>query len=391
MAAKQFLKKYKLTLPGQVSLSAVFLSLFFTVSSCQKSYLKPSSQLSGHDLTHDAHVEKLSTWLNILQRGLYEKYKIDTVYIGGGSSRAILDYFYSNKQQPLVMRDFDVFLVAHQKIDSQYARELGETIAKTYPLIGSLSVADLRPRPRVNPTLPPPENFTYNAGYGFFFLKGDDILDLSIYHTMADLGLNGIFDVDTVMIPLRYDTSLLDFFTNTLSQSKDYDILVQSGKILDKHRGYQSWRQKAPKVVKWGDIERDPMLGAIRVIRTFGKVGVKTPDTQTMNTIKQLIASEPQIQNRLQIVRNLLKLLEDKNFASEIRSLWSLGFFRQWQISLHRILTPLDTTGFEKLVKHCNDAVCRLKSLVRLTTPQEQEQIIADLKLVDPTLMAICR
>ena len=297
-----------------------------------------------------SHVEHSDEWRYVSQSlrevgaMMKEKYGIDRLYVGAGSARAILDTIYFGA--PLKMRDLDVFAVADRPVDRAFAVQVGQSLDS--PAVGELSTGDIRPRPRGNPNLPPEEQRKYNAGFGLFWQEGPNIFDLSIYHGPEDLRLNGIFDMDTVLIPISSDESLADVVERLTNRS--YAQAVEDGIVVDTSNGYVGWVQASPKIANWTEVERDPLVQVLRVIRNYGKSGTAEMDPATQKRLYDLSNNQDHPTNSLQIVRALKKVLGDKVAAEELKMASTTALFDRWSKPLGELISRLDTHELKALI-----------------------------------------
>ena len=267
---------------------------------------------------------QLSEWLEVLQAGLNDLTGIDTIWVGGGSARAILDHLYFGK--PLEMRDLDIFVVADQEVTEEFVEKIGSHIESEE--FGYFSRKDLRSRPRVPLDKPVLTRNHYVAGFGLFWLRANgEILDLSVYHSKAELDLNGIFDIDTMMIPLRYPSSLKEFVEK--AEEFPYPVLVENGDVYDRYDGYEKWVTGEVNIVNWLDIEADPILKVMRVVRTLFKNNRSSFTKEETENFRHLLKNAS-VDNPLQMTRSLLKILEDKEALAELDLLQKIGLFDHW-------------------------------------------------------------
>jgi len=219
------------------------------------------AQTLAKDAPVPPRLETLSDQLAIFQRRLHDEHGIDQIYIGGGSSRTILDAIYFGK--PLQSRDVDIFVVPNRKVTRRWAGKIADDLKAGFP--GELSLQGPEQRPRGNPALPEDRRYRYNAGYGFFLKQPNgEIFDISFYHRPADLDLNGCLNVDTVMIPLRSDETLAQLVDKM--RGRRYATLARKGVIHDRYGGYKGWQKKRYKVVHWAELESKPELWSIRQV-----------------------------------------------------------------------------------------------------------------------------
>jgi nicotinate-nucleotide adenylyltransferase len=334
-------------------------------------------------VTSEKGFKELNETLRYFQAKLNKEFGLESVYIGGGSSRAILDHIYFGK--PLEMRDLDVFVVAGKEVVPEYARSIG--MAAEGDELGRFSEENLRPRPRANPDLPVPERYAHNAGYGFFYLKEHQgrelIFDLSIYHSQNDLKLNGIVDFDMVMIKLDHGQDLASW-ARTLQTNDELvpiEKLASTKKIVDHNNGYQSWVQKKFKVINWANVEADPSQVTIRVARSLGKIGISEVPEEDAARLRKLISSQA-AGNNLQFVRNTLKLLEDKAAAEELKILASVGAFQTVSPQLQLKLQALKVDEIRLLLEKADNFYMGLSNAPPLDA-QRLLMLIDDLPLVE--------
>lgn len=358
----------------------ISLCLFSKININALDKISESSLLATHPEEH-ADFKQLSDWLKTLQTGLQEETGIDRIYIGGGAARAILDHLYFDR--PLTMRDLDVFIVANRPVDEEFARRIGQKLESTD--FGYFSRNDLRSRPRVPTTLPILERQKYNAGFGFFWVRDNgEILDLSIYHTKEDLHLNGVFDVETIMIVLSAETALEDFAKR--AQTIPFQQLVDAGTISDLHHGYRSWLNRDAKVVNWNEIEASPILRTFRVVRTYAKLGrSQLPESYEKNLRYLISLSKPE--NPLQLTRSLLKVLEDDHPEMQLKMLLELGVIQSWMPKLGQELSHFSVAQLKQILDQARPAVCsrgdplsmgKFRALLEFAPPEERLATLYD-------------
>lgn len=289
------------------------------------------AQTLAKDAPVPPRLETLSDQLAIFQRRLHDQHGIDQIYIGGGSSRAILDALYFGK--PLQTRDIDIFVVPNRKVTRGWAGKMAEDLMAGFP--GKLALQNLEQRPRGNPALPEDRRYRYNAGYGFFLKQPNgEVFDISFYHRPADLDLNGCLNVDTVMIPLRSNETLTQLVDKM--RGRRYATLARKGVVHDRYSGYKGWQKNRYKVVHWAELESKPELWSIRLARSFGKAGKKRLPAEAIARLHAVDRRHTKRPSRTLVVRYLSRMLADPNAEAELEMVKQAGL--------------LDTKGVTRLL-----------------------------------------
>lgn len=281
-----------------------------------------SQQETGIQTPSEA-LTRVSDRLTALQARLFAGYGISTIYIGAGSSLAVLDHCLDGKD--LVMRDLDIFACLGKEMTESTAFEMGRSLESAE--IGRFSAHDVRPRRRGNPNLPLPEAFDYNAGYGFFMLdEADAILDLTVFHTEEDMLLNGIMNVDKVRIRLDVGTSLVEQLAPLFEMG--VGGLGEIG-LEDPHGGYRCWRAGTAELANEFDVRRAPLQTILRIIRTFAKFPKPSISGRTCDQLRRLMADSEDNSVAFHTIRGLIKMLNDRNAVWELKLLRDLGGLRK--------------------------------------------------------------
>ncbi len=267
-------------------------------------------------------LEDLSQWLWELQTKLKRDFEIEEIYIGGASSVAILDHVWF--RSPVILRDLDIYVVCGQKVDKGYAEIMAMTVQSDS--LGMLDPVGVTPHIRGNPEKPSPERENYLAGWGFNLFKGQSSMDVTLYHSESEMPLNGIFNFDMIKLRLRTDQSLADFARAELSQFSYEELLVRKA-VQDPHGGYLSWKKKEPKVVNWHEVDRDPIVQAVRVVRSLGKLGCGNVPSEIVRHVR------PQIEKRTgydkaKLEAALGRVEKDPRVRAERRMLLEVGLGR---------------------------------------------------------------
>jgi hypothetical protein len=266
----------------------------------------------------------LSDRLALFQSVLARDFGLDAIYVGGGSSRAVLDAIYFGKE--LKTRDVDLFAVPGRKVTARFAGTIGARLKATYPQ--PLELADLEKRPRGNGQLAGRAAARYNAGFGVFLKEpGGDVFDLSLYHTRADLGLNGALNVDTIMIPLRAGETLWQHVEKMRGMS--YGKAVRQGLVVDDHAGYKGWQQNRLSVAHPDELRSKPVLWAIRAARAFGKAGYENLPRAVTSAVKDG-EHRYRVRPSLKLVKRYMqRLLDDPHADRELKMVKQTGVLQQ--------------------------------------------------------------
>jgi len=323
----------------------------------------------------------LSDRLREIQKTIAEKYGVHRIFVGGGSSINLLDHVLMGK--PISYRDLDIFVVLDRLVTSDIAKSMG--LALESPTLGKFSQKDLRPRPRANPALEGAERYQHNAGFGFFLKgEGNEVIDISLFHSESDLKLNGIFNIDRVMIPL-------DFPQTLAAWSADFS----AGKVrpIDPHAGYAAWTQHQLQIVNWPALEREPALDSLRVIRSYAKNGLTHLRDDEAKRLRGMIADNPPPDTR-QFTRNLIKLLGDETAPNQLKMAAQLNALNAISPSLQ---TLVQNASADDLTKWYSNGLANLKSkgttrlvrLLELLPIRARIPFVKNLYSIDPETFAL--
>lgn len=258
-----------------------------------------------------------SSELQKIVNEVHRIYGVDKIFIAGGTARALIQNSFNGS--PFIFRDFDIVLDANQQVSAESAQALGQNLEKIG--LGRFSVENLRPRPRYNPELPPLQAHKYNAGFGFYVIDAHGIeFDISIFHSLKDLNLNGILDTDKLTVEIRYGDNIQEILNN---KEKLFNRINDPESALQK-----VVNQGIPKVINWDAVKADPMNVSIRIVRALAKFNALPLDDITKKKLLQIIAADT-TSNPLQMSRNLLKLFEDEQWEKEFKSLIEIGLFKR--------------------------------------------------------------
>ncbi len=259
----------------------------------------------------------LSRRLDPLQERLAER-GFDELFVGGSASIGILDAVWEKK--PLSLRDLDVYLIYGKQVSEAEARDLAAFLEG--PEVGTLDHAGVTTHIRANPRLPASERYNYLAGWGMNFVKDGNVLDLTVYHSRAEIPLNGIFSSDTVKIRLE-DMSLEEAVREIVRGT--LDNLIERKIIRDEAGGYEDWRKREPRVIRWIEVERDPAVQALRVARGLIRYGLTTVPDDIREPFQKL-AEDRKPHDKKRWATALKRLEQDGQAAIALPMVRAMGF-----------------------------------------------------------------
>jgi hypothetical protein len=238
-------------------------------------------------------LNRLSQQISQVQQVIKDQLGISTVYIVGGSSRAVLDTIYGSK--PLQMRDLDLFATAGGRATRGKVRQLADAMSR----FGFQAKAPER-RPRGNPALGR-AGINYNAGFGVFLRRprgNGPYLDLTLLHDERALRLNGPLNIDRIRIPIHHGETL----ESVVKQMRGltYDQAVARGMVVDESGGFRSWRTGSPRMTNWGDVWSDVERMKPRLVKSYLKAGARMPPelVDKVRLLPQLRRRQPHLERR---------------------------------------------------------------------------------------------
>jgi hypothetical protein len=265
-------------------------------------------------------VRRLSAILSRVAAELRDRFGLTNLAIGGASAPALLDHLFSGTA--LRMRDFDLIAVADRCVEQELARSIGE----------ALDAPELRFMPRY--VYPRPrsrgENSLWIAGWGCIWDSEGVEVDLSIFHDDDALGLNGLMNVDRILIPFGADRSLNEIAASMLTLGSPEEA-VRTGLVEDPWGGYASWAHRSPAIVAWNAIQASPIECSIRIVRACAtKLHVAHMHPELADPLRAAVEQGRERGDRFLRVRNLVKLFHDDRAAVELEMLHAIGAFAHW-------------------------------------------------------------
>jgi len=261
----------------------------------------------------------ISEWLTEIQRVTLDRFPDSSLYLGGGSSRGVLDHLYFRR--PIEMRDMDIFVIRHGEIVAADLVALAEDLqsAGVAKMVTRHAHSKHRYRRISAPGGSPIEGKfeKCHVGYTLHLTHSrHPILSLSLLPSLEMLRLNGIVDFDRVLIPLFRDRNLVEYsISNFLPYS--YDELAPRGIIDDCDGGYVSWVNGSAENVIWENIVPNPVIGTFRLVRNHLKVG-RTRFSELQREMLITLLAQPSATDEIENLRYLLKVIGDEKAEMEL-------------------------------------------------------------------------
>lgn len=347
-------------------------------------------------------IRRLSSILASVASELRDRYGLTRLYVGGGSAPALLDHLFAGAA--LRMRDFDMVAVADRPVEQELARRVGE----------SLDSPELRflpryvyPRRRTHSAREP-----VVAGWGALWDAHGVEVDLSIFHHDAALELNGLMNVDRILIPLPPDKTLNEIAAAIL-MTESPDAATVAGLVADPCGGYASWVHRSPAIVAWNAIHAAPIECSLRIVRACAsKLHLARLHPELADPLRAAILWGHERGEPFLRVRNFIKLLHDDRAGTELEMMHSLGTFEHWLPEVGEVIERLGHGGLAALFAqadresrsdaHHRDAfkdageqgadgtsARRLEALLLSMPPERREAVLAEVEIAEPTFASL--
>jgi hypothetical protein len=280
-------------------------------------------------------VHRLSSILTRVARELRDRFGLTRLAIGGGSAPALLDHLFSGNA--LRMRDLDLVLIADRPVD----RELVERIGM------ALDAPDLRflprylyPRRRARGT-----GDLWVAGWGALWDAEGTEVDLSVFHDGSALELNGLMNIDRILIPSDCDRSLNEVAAEMLTLGSA-EAAVRAGLACDPCNGYAGWVDRSPAVVAWPAVQASPIECAIRIVRAcVSKLHIAELRPELAGPLRGAVVGGSDRGDPFVRVRNFVKLFHDEDAGAELEMMHALGAFTHWLPEIGEAIERLGDGG----------------------------------------------
>lgn len=349
-------------------------------------------------------IRRLSSILASVATELRERHGLTRLYVGGGSALALLDFVYAGAA--LRMRDFDMFVVADRPVDEELAHAIGK----------ALDSAELRFLPRYVYARRRThcEREPFIAGWGALWDAHGVEVDLSIFHDDSALDLNGLMNVDRILIPLPPGKTLKDVVA-AMVRTESAEEAALAGLVVDPCGGYASWTHKSPAIVAWKAIHAAPIECSMRIVRACAsKMHLHRLHPELADPLHAAILWGHERGDQFLRVRGFVKLLHDDRAGVELEMMHALGTFKYWLPEIGEVVEQLGHGGLTTLFAQADrdgrknedhhaafkeageqggdeDSALRLEALLLRLPAKRREAVLAEIKIAEPTFAELVR
>jgi hypothetical protein len=349
-------------------------------------------------------IRRLSSILASVAAELRDRYGLTRLYVGGGSAVALLDHLFAGAA--LRMRDFDMFLVADRPVDRELARGVGEALdSAEMRFLPKYVYARRRTHSAREPVV---------AGWGALWDAHGVEVDLSIFHDDAALELNGLMNVDRILIPLPSDKTLNEIAAAILMTGSPEAAIVE-GLVADPCGGYASWVHRSPAIVAWNAIHAAPIECSMRIVRTCAsKLHVARLHSELADPLRAAILWGHERGDPFLRVRGFVKLLHDDRAGVELEMMHALGTFKHWLPEIGEVIERLGhgalgalfaqadrdgrgDKGHHEAFKLAGEqggdetSALRLEALLLSMPPEQRGTVLDEIKIAEPTFAFLVR
>ncbi|HVR39466.1 MAG TPA: hypothetical protein VMU84_10250 [Thermoanaerobaculia bacterium] len=349
-------------------------------------------------------VRRLSSILAAVSKELRDRFGLARLAIGGGSAPALLDHLFSGNA--LRMRDLDMVLVADRPVDQDLARRIGEAVDS--------------PELKFLPRYVYPRRRTYNerepyvAGWGLIWDSHGVEVDLSIFHSDAALELNGLMNIDRILIPISPEISLNEVAAAMLT-SGSAEASAAQGLLKDSCGGYASWVHRSPAIVAWNAIHAAPIECAMRIVRACAsKLHLGQLHAELADPLRASILWGHERGDRFLRVRGIVKLFHDDRAGAELEMLHAIGAFKHWLPEIGDVIEKLghgglatmfaqaDRVGRKDVDHHAAFALAgeqggdevsalRLEALLLAMPEDRRDRVLEEIAIAEPMFATLVR
>lgn len=348
-------------------------------------------------------VRRLSGILALVADELRERFGLTRLAIGGSSAPALLDHLFAGGA--LKMRDFDLIAVANRPVTEDLVRAIGS----------ALHSDELRFLPRyIYPRMRARgDGKLWQAGWGVIWDADGMEVDLSIFHDERALALNGLMNIDRILIPFA-DATLNDIAARMLAAGCATAAL-ERGLYTDQWGGYESWVHRSPAIVAWHAVFAAPLECAIRIVRAAAnKLHLRELHAEVADPLSAAVRDGHALGDRFVRVRNLVKLFHDERAGIELEMLHALGAFEHWLPEVGNTIAKLghgglsatfaqaDREGRKDQHHHAAFAeageqggdelsALRIEALLLHMSPTRRERVLAEIAVAEPLFASLVR
>ena len=349
-------------------------------------------------------IRRLSSILAAVTAELSGRYGLTRLYVGGGSALALLDHLFAGAA--LRMRDFDLFAVADRPVDRELAKGVGEAVdSAELRFLPKYVYARRRTHDVREPVV---------AGWGALWDAHGVEVDLSIFHDDSALELNGLMNVDRILIPLPVDKTLNEVAAAILTTGSAEEAIV-AGLVADPCGGYASWVHRSPAIVAWNAIHAAPIECSMRIVRACAsKLHLSRLHAELADPLRAAILWGHERGDSFLRVRGFVKLLHDDRAAVELEMMQALGAFKHWLPEIGEVIERLghsdlislfaqaDREGRSDAAHHAafkeageqggdEASALRLEALLLSMPAERREAVLAEIKIAEPTFASLVR
>ena len=284
-------------------------------------------------------IRRLSSILASVAGELRDRHDLTRLYVGGGSALALLDHLFAGAA--LRMRDFDMFLVADRPVDRELALRVGESLdSAELRFLPKYVYARRRTHVAREPVI---------ACWGALWDAQGVEVDLSMFHDDSALELNGLMNVDRILIPLPPDKTLNEVAAAILTTGSAEAATV-AGLVADPCGGYASWVHRSPAIVAWNAIHAAPIECSMRIVRACAsKMHRNRLHAELADPLRAAILWGHERGDEFLRVRGFVKLLHDDRAAVELEMMHALGTFKYWLPEIGEVIERLGHGGLPAL------------------------------------------
>jgi len=347
-------------------------------------------------------VRRLSAIVSRVATELRHRFGMTRMAIGGGSAPALLDHIFGGAA--LRMRDLDLVVIADRVVEEDLIRDIGR----------SLDGAELRFLPKyVYPRYRSRcEKELWVAGWGLLWDAEGIETDLSVFHDSAALSLNGLMNVDRILIPVGADKSLNEVVASMMTAGSPGAALC-AGLFEDPWGGYASWIQRNPAIVAWNAVHNAPIECSIRVIRACAnKLHLNQLHPQLRDPLRAAILRGRDRGDRFLRVRNLVKLFHDDRAAVELEMMHALGAFEHWLPEIGQLIEKLGHGGLVAMFVNADrqgrkdanhhaafveageqgadeTSALRLEAMLLMMSPEKRQRVLHEIAVAEPLFASL--